>query len=59
MIPQCAQAILVEVQSKCVIVQRNDSVLNRLGEWLQEQYQKHQSIKLAIDQPIERTNQSN
>ena len=32
MIPQYAQVILVEVQCGCVIVQKNDSVLNRLGE---------------------------
>ena len=50
MIPQCVQAILAEVQCEYVIVQKNDSVLNRSGKWSQKRYQKYQSIKLTIDQ---------
>ena len=50
MIPRCAQEILVEVRCGCVIVQGNDSILNRLEEWLREQYQKHHPIKPTIDQ---------
>ena len=32
-----------------MIVQGNDSILNHLGEWLREWYQKHQLIKATID----------
>ena len=59
MIPRCAQVILVKVRCGCVIVQENDSVLNRSGEWLQERYRKHQLIEPTINRPIKPTNRSN
>ena len=49
MILQFAQVILVEVQCRCVIVQEDDSVLNRSGKWLREWYWKHHPIKPTID----------
>ena len=50
MILRYAQAILVKLRCGCVIVQGNDSVFNCSGEWLQEQYWKHQPIKPTINQ---------
>ena len=59
MILQKTQTILVEVWCRCIIIQKNDFVLvNPLGQWLQEQYWKHQPIKPIIDQMI-KTNQIN
>ena len=53
----------MKVRYGCVIVQENDSVLNRSGEWLQERYWKHQPIEVETDQTNNRptnpaTNQS-
>ena len=57
MILQCAQVILVEVRYEYVIVQKNDFVLNRSGEWLQERYQKHQPVGVEVEVKTNRTNQ--
>ena len=59
MIPQCAQVILMEVRCGCVIVQGNDSVLNRSGKWSQEWYWKHQpvGVKVEVNVKTNRTNQ--
>ena len=37
--------------------QKNDSVLNRSGEWLQKQYQKHQLVRFKFKVKTDRTNQ--
>ena len=58
MIPRCAQVILVEVQCGCVIVQGNDSVLNRSGKWLWEWYRKHQPVGVEVKVEI-KTDQTN
>ena len=59
MILQKTQAILVEIQYGCMIVQKNHFVLNCPGKWWWEQYQKHQPIEPTINWPIELINQLN
>ena len=36
----------------------NDYVLNRLGEWSQERYRKHQPVEVGVEVKTDQTNQS-
>ena len=59
MILQSVQAILIEVQCGCIIVQKTHSILNCSKKLLQKQYQKYQHIRVKVDETSNRpTNQT-